>query len=127
VNGTFAVASAAPFAGQDELANKVRAAGDDYPQEYHFAPYSEIYLLAEAMDRAKSTDAAKVRDQMAQTDVKAPDPAAIPWPAQRVRFDDTGRAVDRQAVLVQWQGDKTVTVYPTDLATGKPIWPTQSP
>jgi branched-chain amino acid transport system substrate-binding protein len=129
VNGTFAVASAAPFAGQEELADKVRAAGDDYPQEYHFAPYSEVYLLAEAMDRAGSSDPEKVRDEMAQTDVSAPDPAAIPWPAQRVRFDETGRAVDRVAVLVQWQGDRTVTVYPTDLAEGEPIWPTlaQSP
>jgi branched-chain amino acid transport system substrate-binding protein len=124
VNGTFAVASAAPFAGQEELADKVRAAGDNYPQEYHFAPYSEVYLLAEAMDRAKSSEPEKVRDEMAQTDVSAPDPAAIPWPAQRVRFDDTGRAEDRVAVLVQWQGDKTVTVYPTELAEGEPIWPT---
>jgi len=124
VNGTFAVASAAAFAGQEELGDKVRAAGDNYPQQYHFAPYSEIYLLAEAMDRAGTTDAEQVRDEMAQTDVEAPDPAAIPWPAQRVRFDETGRAVDRQAVLVQWQGDETVTVYPTDLAQGEPIWPT---
>jgi branched-chain amino acid transport system substrate-binding protein len=123
VNGTFAVASAAPFAGQDELANKVRAAGDNYPQEYHFAPYSHMYLLAEAIERAKSRDGEAIRNEMAKTDVRAPDPAAVPWPAQRVRFDETGRAEDRVAVLVQWQGDKTVTVYPTNLAEGKPIWP----
>lgn len=127
VNGTFAVASAAPFKGQVELGEKVRAAGDAYPQEYHFAPYSHMYLIAEAIERAKSRDPQKIRDELAKTDVAAPDPAAIPWPAQRVRFDETGRATDRVAVLVQWQGTKTVTVFPLDLAEGPPIWPTFKP
>lgn len=127
VNGTFAVASAAPFAGQEALADKVRAAGDNYPQEYHFAPYSEVWLFAEALERAATPDSQKLRDALAATDVRAPDPAAIPWPAQRVRFDQTGRAVDRVAVLVQWQGNRTVTVYPTELAQGPAIWPTLSP
>jgi hypothetical protein len=123
VNGTFAVASAAPFAGQEELAQKVRDAGDPYPQQYHFATYSSMYLIKDAVERARSRDPKAIRDALAATDVSG-GPAADPWPAQRVRFDSTGRAVDRVAVLVQWQGDKTVTVYPLDRAQGKAIWPT---
>ena len=127
VNGTFAVASAAPFKGQTELSDKVKKAGDPYPQDYHFAPYSHMYLIAEAIERAGSRDTTKIRDELAKTDVKTPDPAAVPWPAQRVRFDKTGRAEDRIAVLVQWQGNKTLTVFPVDLAEAEPIWPTLAP
>jgi branched-chain amino acid transport system substrate-binding protein len=126
VNGTFAVASTAPFKGQEELAQKIRDAGDQYPQQYHFATYSEIYLIKEAIERAASRDTAKIRDELAATDVTG-GPAGAPWPSNRVRFDETGRAVDRVAVLVQWQGDKTVTVYPADRAQGEPIWPTFQP
>lgn len=123
VNGTFAVASAAPFAGQEKLAQKVRDAGDPYPQQYHFATYSHMYLIKDAIERARTRDPAAIRDALAATDVRE-GPAADPWPARRVRFDPTGRAVDRVAVLAQWQGDKTVTVYPLNRAQGGAIWPT---
>jgi branched-chain amino acid transport system substrate-binding protein len=126
VNGTFAVASAAPFAGQEELAQRVRDAGDPYPQQYHFATYSHVHLLKEAIERAGSRDPQQIRDALAATDVSE-GPAAAPWPAQRVRFDETGRAVDRVAVLVQWQGDQPVTVYPLERAQGEAIWPTLEP
>ncbi|MGE0298803.1 ABC transporter substrate-binding protein [Pseudonocardia sp.] len=123
VNGTFAVASAAPFKGQEELAQKVRDAGDPFPQQYHFATYSHMYLIKEAIERAGTRDPEAIRDALAATDVTG-GPAGSPWPAGRVRFDDTGRAVDRVAVLVQWQDGRTVTVYPVDRAQGGPIWPT---
>lgn len=123
VNGTFAVASAAPFKGQEELAQKVRDAGDPFPQQYHFATYSHMYLIKDAIERAASRDPKAIRDALATTDVTG-GPAGSPWPAGRVRFDETGRAVDRVAVLVQWQNGQTVTVYPVDRAQGEPIWPT---
>lgn len=123
VNGTFAVASAAPFKGQEELAQKVRDAGDPFPQQYHFATYSHMYLIKDAIERAGSRDPEAIRDALAATDVTG-GPAGSPWPSGRVRFDETGRAVDRVAVLVQWQNGQTVTVYPVDRAQGAPIWPT---
>jgi branched-chain amino acid transport system substrate-binding protein len=124
VNGTFAVAASAVFKGsaQEALANKIRAAGDQFPQEYHLSDYSHVYILRDALERAKSRDPQKVRDALAETDLKG-GPAAS-WPSQRMRFDPTGRAVDRQAVLVQWQDGNTKTVFPPKLAEAKTIWPT---
>jgi branched-chain amino acid transport system substrate-binding protein len=124
VNGTFAVAASAVFKGpeQETLAGKIRAAGDQFPQEYHLSDYSHVYILRDALERAKSRDPQKVRDALAKTDLKGG--AASSWPSQRMRFDPTGRAVDRQAVLVQWQDGKTKTVYPPNLAEAKTIWPT---
>jgi branched-chain amino acid transport system substrate-binding protein len=45
------------------------------------------------------------------------------FPGGRVKFDDNGRRVDADVVVVQWQNGVPVTVYPTDAAVAKPIWP----
>ncbi len=122
-DGIFAVAASGVFKGEaSTIADKVRAAGDKYPQEYHLSTYAEVHLLAQAIDRAKSRDTAAIRDQMAKTDIKGG--VASVWPAQRMRFGEDGRAVDRQAAMVQWQKDKTLTVFPQNLADGNSIWPT---
>ena len=126
VNGTFAVAASAVFnsPADQALAQKIRAAGDPFPQEYHLSDYAHVYILRDAIERAKSRDPEKIRDALAKTDLKG-GPADV-WPSQQMRFDSTGRAVDRQAVLVQWQNGTTKTVYPPNLADGKTIWPTLS-
>lgn len=122
VEGSMGIAASAPFKDQSELAERIRAAGDPFPQQYHLVPYSHIHLFAEALEDAGSADSTDIRNALASIDVAAV-PASAAWPAQRMRFDDTGRAVDRQAVLVQWQRGKTVTVYPTELAEGAPLFP----
>jgi branched-chain amino acid transport system substrate-binding protein len=122
VNGTFAVAASAVFKGQEEVAAKVRAKGDPFPQQYHLVEYSHVYLLKEAIERAKSREPQAIRDALAKLDVKG-GPATQAWPSGRVRFDETGRAIDRTAVVVQWQGGKTRTVFPLDMAEKPPIWP----
>lgn len=122
-NGTFAVAASGVFKGEaSEIAEKVKAAGDAYPQEYHLSTYAEIHMLAQAIDRAKSRKGEAIRDEMAKTDLKGG--VSSVWPAQRMRFGPDGRAVDRQAAMVQWQNDKTLTVFPENLADGKTVWPT---
>jgi branched-chain amino acid transport system substrate-binding protein len=123
-NGTFAVAASAIFKGEEQeaLADKIRAAGDQFPQEYHLSDYAHVYILRDALERAKSRDPEKVREALAATDLKGG--PADAWPSQRMRFDKTGRAMDRQAVLVQWQDGKTKTVFPPDLAEAETIWPT---
>ncbi len=122
-NGTFAVAASGVFKGEaSEIAEKVKAAGDAYPQEYHLSTYAEIHMLVQAIDRAKSRKGEAIRDEMAKTDLKGG--VSSVWPAQRMRFGPDGRAVDRQAAMVQWQNDKTLTVFPENLADGKTVWPT---
>ncbi len=47
------------------------------------------------------------------------------WEGIRVKFDNNGRRVGAGVVVVQWQNGVPVTVYPTDSAMAKPIWPKQ--
>ena len=45
------------------------------------------------------------------------------FPGGRMKFDEAGRRVDADLVIVQWQNGVPVTIYPTDRATAKPKWP----
>ena len=77
-------------------------------------------VLADAINRAKSTDGAKIRDALAMTDIPG-EMTIMPW--KRVKFDENGQNNDADAVLLQWLGDKFVTVYPTELAIAAPKFP----
>ena len=40
-----------------------------------------------------------------------------------MKFDEAGRRVDADLIIVQWQNGVPVTVYPEASAVAKPIWP----
>ena len=48
-------------------------------------------------------------------------PAAQCFPGP-IKFDDKGRRQDVPLIFAQWQKGEPVTVFPTDLALGKPYW-----
>lgn len=77
-------------------------------------------ILADAINRARSTDGAKIRDALAATEIPG-EMTIMPW--KRVKFDENGQNNDADAVLLQWLGDKFVTVYPTALAIADPKFP----
>jgi branched-chain amino acid transport system substrate-binding protein len=135
VNGTqgiMTIASSGLIATDQALAQKIAAAGQ-VPQEYQFVPYSEVYMIALAMEQTKSTDHQKIRDAIAAINVKngkaANDPQGFAkevgsvWPCDCERFDATGRSTTATALVEQWQNGKVETVLPTRVATAKPIWP----
>jgi branched-chain amino acid transport system substrate-binding protein len=41
-----------------------------------------------------------------------------------IKFDENGRRVDVPMIFAQWQKSVPVTVFPTNLALAKPVWPT---
>jgi branched-chain amino acid transport system substrate-binding protein len=64
----------------------------------------------------------------------AASPSSAPWtppragevlPGGRVKFDENGRRVGADVVVVQWQNGVPVTVYPPGSALAQPIWPKQ--
>jgi branched-chain amino acid transport system substrate-binding protein len=119
--GVMAIASAGVFATNKDLAAKIEQAGQ-VPQEYQFVPYSEMYVIATALEQAASTDHQKVRDTIAGLDIKG-GPAGSVYPCNCLRFDSTGRSATSVALVEQWQEGKVQTILPTDVATAKPVWP----
>ncbi|MGO4711696.1 ABC transporter substrate-binding protein [Bradyrhizobium sp. 2TAF24] len=79
-----------------------------------------ILVLADAIDRAKSTDGEKIRAALAATDIPG-DRTIMPW--KRVKFGADGQNADADPVLIQYIGGKFVTIYPTAVAVAEPLWP----
>lgn len=77
-------------------------------------------VLAQAMDRARSRQAAAVRQALVDTTFQAGWAQAMTGGA--VKFDATGHNTLAQPVMVQWRGSELVTVWPESLARAKPAW-----
>ena len=45
------------------------------------------------------------------------------YPGGRIKFEDNGRRAGAGIMIIQWQNGEPVTVYPTDIALAKPVWP----
>jgi len=82
--------------------------------------FMALLVMAEGIDRAKSTDGAKIRDALAATDIPG-ERTIMPW--KRVKFDDMGQNNDADPVLLQYVQKKLVTVFPSQAAVAEPLWP----
>src|SRR5436190_9297440 len=79
-----------------------------------------LIVMADAINRAKSTDGEKIRDALAATDMPG-EQTIMPW--KRVKFDDMGQNNDADPVLLQYVGGKFVTIFPQQAAIAEPMWP----
>jgi branched-chain amino acid transport system substrate-binding protein len=77
-------------------------------------------VLADAINRAKSTDGEKIRAALAATDLPG-EQTIMPW--KRVKFDDMGQNNDADPVLLQYIGGKFVTISPPQAAVAEAVWP----
>jgi branched-chain amino acid transport system substrate-binding protein len=75
-----------------------------------------FFVLADAINRAGSTEPDKIQAALQATDLK-PDQLMIGY--NGVKFDSTGQNTLASTFLIQLQGKQYVSVWPTNLATGK--------
>jgi branched-chain amino acid transport system substrate-binding protein len=75
-----------------------------------------LFVLADAINRAGSTDAEKIREALNETDLKA-DQLMIGY--KGVKFDNTGQNTLASTFLIQLKGKQYVSVWPENLATDK--------
>lgn len=89
------------------------------PTEYHGAEaYAGMYVIADALKRAKSMTPGAVRDALAATDMMT---AFGP-----VKFVSYGKKTNQNSLptfLVQWLNGKLETVWPKEVATAKYVYP----
>jgi branched-chain amino acid transport system substrate-binding protein len=74
-----------------------------------------FFVLADAINRAGSTEPDKIQAALRATDLK-PDQLMIGY--NGVKFDDTGQNIMASTFLIQLQGKQYVSVWPADRATG---------
>jgi branched-chain amino acid transport system substrate-binding protein len=82
--------------------------------------FMSMIVMADAINRAKSTDGEKIRDALAATDMLG-EQTIMPW--KRVKFDEMGQNNDADPVLLQYVGGKFVTIFPSQAAVAEAIWP----
>lgn len=75
-----------------------------------------FFVLADAINRAGSTEPEKIQAALQATDLK-PDQLMIGY--NGVKFDSTGQNTLASTFLIQLQGKQYVSIWPTNLATGK--------
>lgn len=84
--------------------------------DYHNAEASAACLaLVLAAEKAGSTNPDQVRDAMASLDTTSF--------FGKIKFDSTGQNIYKPMSVIQVQDGKAVTVWPTDSAEAKIIWP----
>jgi len=76
--------------------------------------------LAEAIDRAGSTDPDKIRDALIKTDLK---PEQLMMGYQGIKFDETGQNILASTYLIQLHGNRYELVWPEKAATSQLQWP----
>jgi branched-chain amino acid transport system substrate-binding protein len=79
-----------------------------------------LVVMAEAINRAKSTDGEKIREALVATDIPG-EQTIMPW--KRVKFDEMGQNNDADPVLLQYIGGKFVTISPPQGAVAEAVWP----
>ncbi|MDD1518030.1 MULTISPECIES: ABC transporter substrate-binding protein [Bradyrhizobium] len=82
--------------------------------------FMAMIIMADAINRAKSTEGEKIRDALAATEMPG-EQTIMPW--KRVKFDESGQNNDADPVLLQYVGGKFVTIFPSQAAVADAVWP----
>lgn len=78
-----------------------------------------LQVLADAINRAKSTKNTDLQAALKATDIKG-EQTIMPW--RGIKFDATGQNTSGNPVIQQWRENGWHTVFPEDVATAKPVW-----
>ena len=78
-----------------------------------------LIVLADAINRAGSTDEDKIRAALMATDISG-EQTIMPW--KGIKFDSTGQNTEATPVIQQVKGGAYHTIYPFDVATEAAVW-----
>jgi branched-chain amino acid transport system substrate-binding protein len=80
--------------------------------------YEAVYVIADALERAKSTDRAEIQKALTKTDIKE-----HILPQGPIIFDAGGQNKNAAAVMMQIQQGAVKLVWPSAYAEAKPVFP----
>jgi branched-chain amino acid transport system substrate-binding protein len=86
--------------------------------------FTGLLTLADAINRAGSTDPEAIRKALAETNI---DGNSIIMPWKGIKFDEQGQNIDGAGILVQIIDGKYHTVWPFNLAARDLVWPMPKP
>jgi branched-chain amino acid transport system substrate-binding protein len=108
--------------GQEDLSREfIERSGEPWLTQNPLCAYGHVWILKTALEMAGRADRGAVTEAMRTMDIT--DGPARFFPGGRIRFDEHGRRIDTQLLVVQWQDGVPLTVYPPDAAVAAPVWP----
>src|SRR5258707_11282704 len=118
--GTFSLdlASKRPMVGKINAMFKEKS-GKDF-NDLTSRQFMGLIGMADAINRAKSTDGDKIREALVGTDIPG-EQTIMPW--KRIKFDEMGQNNEADPVLLQYVGGKFVTISPPQAAVAEATWP----
>jgi branched-chain amino acid transport system substrate-binding protein len=109
--------------GQESIAAEFRErSGEPWITQNPICAYCHIWILKEALELAGTADRNAVAAAVRRMDLT--DGPANYFPGGRIRFDEFGRRIDAELLVVQWQDGEPRTVFPEAAAVTAPVWPT---
>jgi len=121
INGYMGIVANWGGRGQEALAKRfIERTKEPWLNQDSIMTYADIMILKEAAERSASNDPKKMADAMRAFDLH--DGPALLSPGGHLQFDEKGRRVGAELVIIQWQAGKAVAVYPPSVATAEPIW-----
>lgn len=110
-----------PGKAQEALSKRfVERTGEPWFGHDAIFAYGHVMVLKEAIERAGVADRVKVAEAIRAMDMT--DGPARLFPGGRLKFEDNGRRVGAELVVVQWQNGVPVTVFPKETAAAEAIW-----
>jgi branched-chain amino acid transport system substrate-binding protein len=96
---------------------------DRYGKEMDGTParaFTAMMTLADAINRAGSTDPEKIREALVHTNLGEKD-TIMPW--EGIKFDAKGQNELTRGIFIQTLDGTPKIVWPFDLAAAKLVWP----
>lgn len=122
LEGVMSIVANWSVAGQQDInAEYIERSGEPWITQNPICAYGHVWLFKEALELAGSADRRAVAEAFRSMDLT--DGAARFFPGNRVRFDEHGRRIDAELLVIQWQDGEPVTVYPPSAALAEPVWP----
>jgi len=104
------------------LAEKFYRRFGHYPKEHEAEGYSAVYVMADALRRAKSFSRADIHDALTTTDLETPF-GPVKFETFEGYTNQNNGLKNGQVVLSQWQNRRLYNVWPSDVAESKPEYP----
>jgi branched-chain amino acid transport system substrate-binding protein len=112
-----------PMKGQEEFIERFKKkTGEPFLTQDALCGYGDPAILAAALETAGVADKIKVAEAIRAMNLTT-GPAAQCFPGP-IKFDEKGRRIDVPMIFAQWQKGVPLTVFPTNLALAKAVWPT---
>ena len=112
-----------PAKGHETIAETFKKeSGEPWMTQDTIGAYGHIWIIKEALEIAGKADRKAVGEAMRKMETKDGSGRFFPGNNGVMKFDEKGRRVGAEIVMVQWRNGEPITVHPASVAVKEPTW-----